>query len=601
MQTNSLVRPAARLAAPFLAFLLTVAPARGQETNAYAGLWVGEALLNAVSDANPVVPDLRFDLRLDGVLTEETLVAGDAEWRYLDNATADPGTAWREKGFNDTAWKTGSGPFGYGDGGEATTLLSNNLPTAYFRTAVVVADPARYSGLRCRLLKDDAAVVYLNGGQVRRSNLAAIYNGSTLALSRIEGADETAYEVFTIPVNLLQATNMIAVELHQYSRWDPDSRFAFELVGVVSEPAPVTLKPALSTWKYDDGGTDPGAAWREPGFDDAGWKSGAAPFGYGNGTNYDVTRLEAGDPTNRNPTAYFRASFLLPDPASFSQLQLHLVRDDGAVVYINGVEALRSNMPADGAIERDTDPLASVSAADELTYLKYSIPSTALVAGTNVIAVSIHQRTAERIENASAETPAPAGLSLRLLLHVDAGGTARLLKEVTQLWKPGTYRPVEGGQVVDQPGRYVLITDESRLADFSPAGMIDGEGVGRRLSAAGFDFDAPHLDFTGAPGPGGTLEAVWTLPAGFRTNPFRHAYHPDHKTGLEVTRALRLSFSSRYPADDRLPEGSAPPGWGVTRLGGRYRETLTGLHRNPLSVSGSFELERIATTDRLND
>jgi hypothetical protein len=594
------IRGAARIAAPILISAMVAASVSGQGVSPRAGLWVGDARLAAVSDANPLVPDLSFDLGVDGLLTEETLVPAGAAWRYLDTG-ADLGTAWREKAFVDAGWKTGSGSFGYGDGAAGTALLSNSSPTIYFRTAVVLSDPARYSSLKCRLLRDDAAVVYLNGAQIRRSNLGSIYNCGSLALSRIEGAGETAYEEFVIPANLLQATNVVAVELHQFAAWDPDAHFAFEMTAVVAVPVPVMLHPVRSTWTYDDSGADRGTAWRQPVYDDSMWKNGSAPLGYGNSTNQNVTRLEAGEATNKNPAVYFRTSFIVSDPAAYSRLDLYLVRDDGAVVYINGVEVLRSNMPQEGDIAFDTDPVSSVTAADELTYTKHTIPSAPLVSGTNVIAVEVHQRKGERGEVGVAETTTPAVFTLRLLVHVDSGGTARLLKEVTQLWKDGTYRNVDGGKEVDQPGRYVLVTDDSRLSEFTGAGLIDGEGVGRRLSSPAFDFEEQYLPFAGVMDPGHNLDLSFTLPADFRTNPFKHKYHPDHQAGLAVTRAISLSFSGRYPSDERLPESDPPPGWGQSTLGGTYHETLTGLHKNALSVSGPFELKRVSTTDRLND
>ena len=50
-------------------------------------------------------------------------------------------------------------------------------------------------------------------------------------------------------------------------------------------------------------------------------------------------------PNNRYLTTYFRRTFTVSDPASIAALTLHLVRDDGAVVYLNGTEIARSNMP----------------------------------------------------------------------------------------------------------------------------------------------------------------------------------------------------------------------------------------------------------------
>ena len=66
-----------------------------------------------------------------------------------------------------------------------------------------------------------------------------------------------------------------------------------------------------------------------------------------------------------------------------------------------------------------------------------------------------------------------------------------------------------------------------------------------------------------------------------------------------VTRDLTLAFSSVFsPTVDGL--SSQPPEWGSDTLGGAYRETLAGLHRDPIFVQGRFLLRRVAATPELN-
>ena len=105
-----------------------------------------------------------------------------------------------------------------------------------------------------------------------------------------------------------------------------------------------TLIPNNSTWKYLDNGTNPRWYWLESNFDDQSWKTGAAQFGYGDGD--EATILNWGrDPNDKYITYYFRKSFNVTNPADIKQLKLNLLRDDGAIVYLNGVEVVRSNMP----------------------------------------------------------------------------------------------------------------------------------------------------------------------------------------------------------------------------------------------------------------
>src|SRR5262249_45605074 len=71
-----------------------------------------------------------------------------------------------------------------------------------------------------------------------------------------------------------------------------------------------------------------------------------------------------------------------------SQLALSHVLDDGAVVYLNGVEVHRTNMPA-GNITFTTQASAAVNHA--VTQGPFGISLANLVPGDNVLAVEVHQ------------------------------------------------------------------------------------------------------------------------------------------------------------------------------------------------------------------
>jgi hypothetical protein len=89
-------------------------------------------------------------------------------------------------------------------------------------------------------------------------------------------------------------------------------------------------------------------------------------------------------------TTYFRKSFTVADPAAVAALNYRLIRDDGAVIYLNGVEVFRSNMPT-GTIGSTTRASSALGAPAESTWLTGTFNPALLVAGTNVIAVEIHQ------------------------------------------------------------------------------------------------------------------------------------------------------------------------------------------------------------------
>ena len=151
--------------------------------------------------------------------------------------------------------------------------------------------------------------------------------------------------------------------------------------------------PASSAWRYFNTNAAPVGAWQSLAFDDSTWRSGSAPMGYGNDdkTNIISTTLSyGGDSANKWTGYYFRKTFVVTNQAGLTSLGLALNRDDGAVVYLNGNEVKRDNMPA-GTVVYSTLGSTNVSGPNETNLLQYSIPTNFLVVGTNVVAVEVHQ------------------------------------------------------------------------------------------------------------------------------------------------------------------------------------------------------------------
>jgi len=153
----------------------------------------------------------------------------------------------------------------------------------------------------------------------------------------------------------------------------------------------VTLVPAGAEWRFSDLGADLGTTWRTPSFDDSLWRKGAALLGYGDPNV--VTPVDFGPDINqKHITTYFRHAFLVDDPARFLKVTLGLVRDDGGVVYLNGKEVFRSNLPT-GTLNYLTRASTNVGGADETTFYETNLASANFVKGTNVLAVEIHQNS----------------------------------------------------------------------------------------------------------------------------------------------------------------------------------------------------------------
>ena len=155
------------------------------------------------------------------------------------------------------------------------------------------------------------------------------------------------------------------------------------------ETTGVAMIPQGATWNYLDDGSDQGTAWYATGFNDGGWASGPAQLGYGDGDEATVVGF-GGDADNKYITTYFRRTFNVADLTDLYDLTLDLLRDDGAVVYLNGQEIVRNNM-AEGAFDYLTPSSAGVGGAEETTFYSYSVDTALLVQGDNVIAVEMHQ------------------------------------------------------------------------------------------------------------------------------------------------------------------------------------------------------------------
>src|SRR5687767_1626021 len=151
----------------------------------------------------------------------------------------------------------------------------------------------------------------------------------------------------------------------------------------------VTLLPPGATWRYLDTGSDQGIAWREPAFNDSAWPAGPAQLGYGDGGEATVVSYGS-DVNKKHITTFFRRAFNVNDAAAFTALSLRVLRDDGVVVYLNGTEVYRNNMPS-GTVSYTTLASAAIGGADESAFLQAGINPALLVEGTNVLAVEIHQ------------------------------------------------------------------------------------------------------------------------------------------------------------------------------------------------------------------
>ena len=185
-----------------------------------------------------------------------------------------------------------------------------------------------------------------------------------------------------------------------------DNELATHTFALVSQTQQQNLVSAGANWAYLDDGSDPGAAWAEISFDDLAWSIGPAQLGYGDG---DEATVIAGE--GLHYTSYFRHRFDLSagEQAAVQGLTLRVKRDDGVIVYLNGAEVVRDNMPA-GVVTRDT-PAAGNAGDDGALFIDFTIPANLLVAGENVVAAEVHQQNL---------TSSDVSFDLELIAEVEA-------------------------------------------------------------------------------------------------------------------------------------------------------------------------------------
>jgi hypothetical protein len=101
-----------------------------------------------------------------------------------------------------------------------------------------------------------------------------------------------------------------------------------------------------------------------------------------------VTTIDFGGVnSDRHITTYFRKKVAIDNLEELGAIVLGLQRDDGAVIYVNGTEVGRSQMPG-GEIGFDTRASGS---REEDTIFDFELPSELFNEGENVIAVEVHQ------------------------------------------------------------------------------------------------------------------------------------------------------------------------------------------------------------------
>jgi hypothetical protein len=201
-------------------------------------------------------------------------------------------------------------------------------------------------------------------------------------------------ETFSVGTEILLSKNYAPGEKSPYSvdliqtgtPEDPEKivggqRFSIDLRELV------LVKPQ-DEWRYWDRTEAPAPDWRSVGFNDGSWQHGAAPFGSDGSA---ATRLKI---AQSDLKSYFRRVFEVEDPGFYRNLSLRLAEADGAIVYLNGREIDRVNLPA-GALDAKTRATRNLTDLEGRVFVSKPLDPSLLRPGKNALAVEIRGNPAQ--------------------------------------------------------------------------------------------------------------------------------------------------------------------------------------------------------------
>lgn len=149
--------------------------------------------------------------------------------------------------------------------------------------------------------------------------------------------------------------------------------------------AQTTIFGQGSSWSYNDSNVALPAQWKNADYNITSWASGNGPLGYGDPV---TTTINSG-----LITAYFAKDFTVNLADLSDNMEFGVRRDDGIIVYLNGQEVIRDNMPS-GTVTHNTFSSTTIDGAAETVINLFTIPKNKFVQGVNRISIELHNRSA---------------------------------------------------------------------------------------------------------------------------------------------------------------------------------------------------------------
>lgn len=169
--------------------------------------------------------------------------------------------------------------------------------------------------------------------------------------------------------------------------------------GAGGNPATLSLLPLNGVWKFMQVSNLDAVNWTAPAFNDAPWPSGPGLLAFENnsaivpliGTTLLDPRIATNNVTSGH-AYYFRAKFNLANDLTGYTVTASAYVDDGAVIYVNGVEAARIRMGSGPITNASlTEGGQQPPSGDAIAPDVVNLPASLFTTGENTIAVSVHQ------------------------------------------------------------------------------------------------------------------------------------------------------------------------------------------------------------------
>jgi hypothetical protein len=488
------------------------------------------------------------------------VIAFDSAWRF-ENSGAAPAPNWLDPNFDDTAWSTGSGGFAFGNPTIYQDAAPNPVPlrtpiTSLFNTGVL-ADGSTLATPGT----NDLHFTPVTAG------MAALVQTPHPAWLGGDGVSQWI-GLTSNGVDNVQASQFVYRTTFNLNGWDPataiitffaaadNSLDAIVVNGntrtVAASGFSAFLGPFTVAGPFNSGGNTIDFRWTNAG-------TSANPAGLRIKWDATAQPLLFRSTLPANPvTTYFRKKFSYSGKAgSTYRVLLNRAIDDGAIVYLNGQEIDRFNLP-DGPVNSTTP------ASTAIVYPKFSgaldLPGSALLNGENVLAVELHQPVAndsDAVWIASldiVETPADLTAPPPIVMNeVGAGGSAAFFLELQNTGTSpaalaGYALRSSSGAAFTLPGNTPLAPGEFFSLDAATLGFLPAPGDKLFLVAPGASgiADGVVVTTTGRARDGA---GHWSVP---------HSATPGGQNVFDVNTAVVVNEIMFHHAPAYLPTGTIP-------------------------------------------